>query len=225
MWVKPLVHNALELLNAHVCSDALHCQHETVRAVARSNGESLVQIKDDQKGLLGNARAVVRARFPVASKKKVESGHGRREARLTRIFRLDAPAQLGMFGMHTIVQTKCQWEHLSGPNKGKRTDVETSYHASTIEIDERHGVDFFAGAVRSEWAIETGYHGKRNFAYCEDVRTRRCKANIIGAMMLARTPAFVFMAKRGVTNSQVFKEELQSDHAISLRMLVDEPPN
>ena len=37
---------------------------------------------------------------------KVESGHGRREARLTRIFRLDDPALLGMFGMHTIVQTK-----------------------------------------------------------------------------------------------------------------------
>ena len=42
-----------------------------------------------------------------------------------------------MFGMHTIVQTKRQWEHLSGPNKGERTAVETSYHASTIEIDER----------------------------------------------------------------------------------------
>ena len=93
-----------------------------------------------------------------------------------------------MFGMHTIVQTKRQWEYLSGPNKGERTAVETSYHASTIEIDERHGVDFFAGAVRSEWAIETGYHSKRDFAYCEDVRTRRCNANIIGAMMLARTP-------------------------------------
>ena len=89
----------------------------------------------------------------------------------------------------------------------------------------RHGVDFFASAVRSEWAIETGYHGKRDFAYCEDVRTRRCKANIIGAMMLARTPAFVFMAKRGVTNSQAFKEELLSDHAISLRMIVDERSN
>ena len=58
-----------DLTNALVCSDALHCQHETVRAVARSNGESLVQIKDKQRGLLRNARAVVRARFPVASKK------------------------------------------------------------------------------------------------------------------------------------------------------------
>ena len=130
-----------------------------------------------------------------------------------------------MFGMHTLVQTRRQWEYLSGPDRGKRTEVETSWHASTIEIDERHGVDFFANAVRSEWAIETGYHGKRDFAYCEDVRTRRCNANIIGAMMLARTPAFVFMAKRGVTNSQTFKEELQSDRALSMRMVVNEPPN
>ena len=89
----------------------------------------------------------------------------------------------------------------------------------------RDPCDFFAGAVRSEWAIETGYHGKRDFAYCEDVRTRRCNANIIGAMMLARTPAFVFMAKRGVANSQAFKEELQSDHALPLRMVVDAPSN
>ncbi len=141
------------------------------------------------------------------------------------MFRLDDPAQLGMFGMHTLVQTRRQWEHLSGPNKGERTKVETSYHASTIEIDAEHGVDFFADAVRSEWMIETGYHGKRDFAYCEDVRTRRCCANIIGAMMLARTPAFVFMAKRGIENCQQFKEELQSDHVLSLRMVVDVPSN
>ena len=42
---------------------------------------------------------------------------------------------------------------------------------------------------------------------------------------VAKTPAFVFMAKRGVTNSQAFKENLQSDYAISLRMVVNEPPN
>ena len=130
-----------------------------------------------------------------------------------------------MSGMPALVPPRRQWEHLSGPNKGERTKVETSYHASTIEIDAEHGVDFFADAVRSEWTIETGYHGKRDFAYCEDVRTRRCCANIIGAMMLARTPAFVFMAKRGIENCQQFKEELQSDHVLSLRMVVDVPSN
>lgn len=62
--------SGLDLTNALVSSDALHCQHETVRAVARSNGESLVQLKDNQRGLLRNARAVAGARDPVASKKK-----------------------------------------------------------------------------------------------------------------------------------------------------------
>lgn len=127
--------------------------------------------------------------------------------------------------MHTIVQTWRQWEYLSRPDKGKRMKVETSWHASIMEIDERHGVDFFADAVRSEWAIETGYRGKRDFVYCEDARTRRCDANIIGAMMLARTTAFVFMAKRGIRNCQMFKEKLQSDLAISLWMVVDVPSN
>ena len=130
-----------------------------------------------------------------------------------------------MFGMHTLVQTFRQWEWVSGPHKGKRTEVETSYHASTIEIDDKHGVDFFANAVRMEWTIETGYHGKRDYAYCEDIRTRRCNANIVGAMMLARTPAFVFMSMRNITNSQEFKEELQSNQALSLQMVLDTPPN
>ena len=49
--------------------------------------------------------------------------------------------------------------------------------------------------------------------------------NVIGAMMLARTPAFVFMAKHGISNCQVFKENLQSNRTLALRMVVDAPPN
>lgn len=60
----------MDLTNALVSSDALHCQHETTHTVARSNGESLVQIKDNQKGLLKNAKAVVRAKYPIDAKKK-----------------------------------------------------------------------------------------------------------------------------------------------------------
>lgn len=44
-------------------------------------------------------------------------------------------------------------------------------------------------------------------------------------MMPARTPAFVFVAKRGFTNCNMPKEELLSFHAISLRVVVDVPSN
>ncbi len=55
--------------------------------------------------------------------------------------------------------------------------------------------------------------------------TRRGNGNIIGAMMLARTPAFVFMAKHGIGNCQVLKENLPSNPALALRAMVDVPPN
>jgi len=58
--------------------------------------------------------------------------------------------------------------------------TETTAHTSTTGS---HG--FFANAVRSEWAIETGYHGKREFACDKDVSTRRCNVNVVGAMLLA----------------------------------------
>lgn len=63
-----------DLTNALVSSDALHCQHETVLDIARSNGESIVQIKKNQRGLLRNAEAVVKARNPCGSKKKRRRG-------------------------------------------------------------------------------------------------------------------------------------------------------
>lgn len=54
------------LLSETDLTNALRRQHETVRTVARSNGESLVQIKENQQGLPGNARAVVSVRLPAA---------------------------------------------------------------------------------------------------------------------------------------------------------------
>ena len=80
--------------------------------------------------------------------------------------RLDDPAQLGMFGMRTLVQTRRQWEHLSGPHKGERTKVETSYHASTIEIDERHGVDFAANLPKLHIDVGVSLCGRRSFRRC-----------------------------------------------------------
>ena len=107
----------------------------------------------------------------------------------------------------------------------QRNDLRYSRTTTCITLSILLYQHYSINNPHKEWTIETGYHGKRDYAYCEDVRTRRCNANIIGAMMLARTPAFVFMAKRGVANSQAFKKELQSDHALPLRMVVDATSN
>ena len=97
-------------------------------------------------------------------------------------------------------------------------------HARTCRQSNIHGRQLYQNASHAAIPKAAGpelFHGD----LVHGAFSLWTKANIIGAMMLARTPVFVFMAKRGVTNSQAFKEDLQSDYAISLRMLVDEPPN
>ena len=62
--------------------------------------------------------------------------------------------------------------------------------------------------MRGEWRVEA-YHARRDGAYCEDIRTRRCDENVTGALMLARTMALYFFSKSGMENCQAFKEEMQ----------------
>ena len=138
---------------------------------------------------------------------------------MTEVWSVDDPAQIGLCGGRTLVRTRRQFEHVSGPKKGQRSKVETVYHVSSVPIDEGHGVEYFADAVRGQWAIESKYHARRDGAYCEDIRTRRCDENVTGAMLLARSPVFVFLAQSGMENCQAFKEELQSDRNRVFRLV------
>ena len=63
------------------------------------------------------------------------------------------------------------------------------------------------------------YHSRRDGAYCEDIRTRRCNRNVIGAMLVARSAAFYFFAESCMDNCQEFKERLQADPDEVLRMV------
>lgn len=74
---------------------------------------------------------------------------------MTEVWSVDDPAQIGLCGGRTLVRTRRQFEHVSGPKKGQRSKVETVYHVSSVPIDEGHGVEHFADAVRGQWAIES----------------------------------------------------------------------
>ena len=87
-----------------------------------------------------------------------EKGHGRREVRWTLIWPLDDPAQVGFCGARTLVLTLRQFEYIAGPKKGQRSKVEAVYHVSSVPIDEGHGVEYFADAVRRQWAMG-GFQG------------------------------------------------------------------
>ena len=53
------------LSNALVSADALHCQQETVREIAMSGGEALVQVKGNQKKIMAACASVAAGRPPL----------------------------------------------------------------------------------------------------------------------------------------------------------------
>lgn len=55
----------VDLSNALVSADALHCQQETVREIAMSGGEALVQVKGNQKSILTACKRVAEGRSPL----------------------------------------------------------------------------------------------------------------------------------------------------------------
>ena len=54
-----------DLSNALVSADALHCQQQTVREIAMSGGEALVQVKGNQKKILAACKSVAAGRAPL----------------------------------------------------------------------------------------------------------------------------------------------------------------
>lgn len=60
----------MDLSNAVVSGDALHCQDATARTILDGNGEYLLQVKGNQGGVLRAAKAICRGRFPDYVKKK-----------------------------------------------------------------------------------------------------------------------------------------------------------
>ena len=60
----------MDLSNAIVSGDALHCQDATARTILDGNGEYLLQVKGNQGGVLRAARAICRGRLPDDVKKK-----------------------------------------------------------------------------------------------------------------------------------------------------------
>ena len=62
--------SGMDLSNAIVSGDALHCQDSTARTILDGNGEYLLQVKGNQGGVLKAAKSVCRGRVPDDVKKK-----------------------------------------------------------------------------------------------------------------------------------------------------------
>ena len=163
--VRQLI-DCLDIKDAIVTMDALHCQKETLQRLTARGADFVVQVKENQPGLL----AAIRSQFQpwwehdgegLAQHCTQEQGHGRQEERTVFQLTAELPAEqkLAWPGITSLIAVE-----RSRGQKGKVT-LDTQYYVSSLAIEPEQA----AKAVRQHWHIETQQHWVLDVTYREDL--------------------------------------------------------
>jgi len=158
---------SMNIENAVITADAMHCQTETSQLVREGKGDYVLQVKNNQGKLLKEIEAyfhIAERDFPKVLKDnyfhEVEGEHGRineREYRLLAITQwFDETEKFK--DSFAVVQVK-RTRHLN-----TKTEQETSYYITSLKDD----AEKIAGYIRGHWAIENSQHWVLDVTFRED---------------------------------------------------------
>jgi len=146
--------------------DALHCQEKTLKAVAETHNDVIVQVKGNQKTLFKDCRGTAETRTPdEVYQEPITKVRNRIESRKVEVF----PAQ----DIHdsekwdlvkAIVKVTREREVFDTRTKSWKSSEEISFYISTIVLSAKD----FCQAIRNHWSIENSNHYVRDVAMGED---------------------------------------------------------
>nr|WP_320125210.1 ISAs1 family transposase [uncultured Shewanella sp.] len=162
--VQALLH-MLDIKDAVVTFDALHCQRETLQQIIKAKGDYVVQVKGNQPLL----RQAIEMQFQphwdndgvdILSIEEDDKGHGRKEHRTTFQIPAKLPQALAKkwLSAKSLIAVERQRTH-----KGVTT-INTDYYLSSLPLD----VELAAKAVRQHWHIENQQHWVLDVTFRED---------------------------------------------------------
>lgn len=159
----PKLLEMLQLKDATVTFDALHCQRSTSQAIVKKDGHYVIMLKGNQPTL----QADVIWAFEDAEEmcddefESIEKGHGRLERRRCRTL-----------GNLAWLQKRHDWPGLASIAKIERertingqTGHETAYAISSLPAMNAQRI---ATAVRNHWRVENQFHWTLDVAFRED---------------------------------------------------------
>lgn len=154
----------LDLSDATVTADALHCHREMAAEITKRNGDYALALKGNQALLLADAEALVVAApaGPIAETK--ECAHDRNETRRARV--VEAPelaVKHGFAGLAAIGVVERTREC------GKTCETVVRYFALSKALTPCRLLE----TVRSHWDIENGLHWTLDLVLDEDRRRTR----------------------------------------------------
>lgn len=162
--VRELLH-MLDIQDAVLTFDALHCNKETLQQITKRKGDYIVQVKANQP----NLKKAIEEQFQpywdadeitLPTFAECDKGHGREERRITFQMKAALPKELvkkwpsakSLIAVER--ERKCQ---------GKTT-IDTHYYLSSLPVN----VELAARAVRQHWHIENQQHWVLDVTFKED---------------------------------------------------------
>jgi predicted transposase YbfD/YdcC len=188
---------------------------KTLEIALAQGSHLLVQVKDNQPTLLEACRLLAEHRVPDACHADTGKGHGRIEARKTRVYAPPPgwlPADWTALVACVIQVDRQTFRRALGG--AWQSSEETAYYLSTVRLS----ADTLAAAIRGHWGIENRLHYVRDVSFREDhCRVRRNP----GVLARLRSIAHNIIQHNRLPNTTeaLFKNAVSFDHLISLKGL------
>ena len=159
-----------------------------------------------------------RTRPPFCTGPVSEKGHGRTETRDTAVYPLCEPAEVGLFGVWTLLRT----DRTRTVIKTGKTSSETVWHLCTPDARSRTARQW-ASLIRDHWGIESRDHNRRDCTLLED-KTRSRNTNVVGNLAVARAALLFFNSRTKDGHLGDFANTCREDRAYALRLLTARNP-
>jgi predicted transposase YbfD/YdcC len=153
----------LQLKGCVVTGDALHCHRAMANAVVQQGGDYVLTVKDNQPGLLRDAKAAIAAAERKGAKTitTADARHGRRERRTALVASAaDMAAKHDFPGLKAVARIRSK--------RGKDRIVERYFL-----LTRRYSRNEVLRIVREHWTIENGLHWPLDVVLDEDLARHR----------------------------------------------------
>ena len=161
--------DTIDITDAVITADALHCQRETAQAIVEAGGHYILTVKANQPSLHAELKALPWKHIPVLNR-STEHGHGRTTKRVLKATEIAA----GIAFPHAVQVLQLTRTVTDGKTKRKHT--ETVYAITTLSVTDATPAAI-AGWLRGHWAIENRLHWVRDVTYAEDHSQGHCQVN------------------------------------------------
>lgn len=152
--------NTLDIAEAVITADALHCQRDTAEAIVNHGGHYILTVKNNQPTLRTHLKALPWKQIPIADH-SIEHAHGRTTKRTLQTTEIATG-----IGFPHAVQALRLTRTITHRKTGKR-HTETIYAITSLSITDATPTQIGTW-LRGHWAIENKLHWVRDVTYDED---------------------------------------------------------